>query len=39
VLIDGPTFRRLVRARDLLQSSDDDAVTVREVAARVGLSP
>jgi AraC-like DNA-binding protein len=39
VLIDGPTFRRLVRARDLLQSSDHDAVTVREVAARVGLSP
>ena len=39
MLIDGPTFRRLVRGRDLLQSSDDDAITVREVAARVGLSP
>jgi AraC-like DNA-binding protein len=39
VLVDGPTFRRLVRARDLLRSSDDDAIAVREVAARVGLSP
>jgi AraC-like DNA-binding protein len=39
VLVDGPTFRRLVRARDLLASSACDGPSVRQVAARVGLSP
>jgi AraC-like DNA-binding protein len=36
VLVDPPTFRRLVRARDLLE---DDTLSVRDVAARVRLSP
>ncbi len=36
MLIDPPTFRRLVRARELLA---DDTLSVREVAARVRLSP
>jgi AraC-like DNA-binding protein len=36
VLVDPPTFRRLVRARDLLA---DDLLSVREIAARVQLSP
>jgi AraC-like DNA-binding protein len=36
VLIDPTTFRRLVRARDLLA---DDTLSVRDVAARVRLSP
>lgn len=36
MLIDPPTFRRLVRARDLLAV---DELSVREVAASVRLSP
>jgi AraC-like DNA-binding protein len=36
VLVDPPTFRRLVRARDLLA---DDTLSVRDIAARVRLSP
>ena len=39
MLVDGPTFRRLVRARDLLASPAHDELSVRQVAARVGLSP
>jgi len=39
VLVDGPTFRRLVRGRTLLVSAEHDALSVRQVAARVGLSP
>jgi AraC-like DNA-binding protein len=39
VLIDGPTFRRLVRGRELLESPAHDELTVRDVAARVALSP
>jgi AraC-like DNA-binding protein len=38
VLVDPVTFRRLVRARALLASEAHDALTVREVAARVALS-
>jgi AraC-like DNA-binding protein len=38
VLVDPVTFRRLVRARTLLASEAHDALTVREVAARVVLS-
>lgn len=34
--VDAVTFRRLVRARELLA---DDTLTVREIAARVRLSP
>lgn len=37
VIVDPPTFRRLVRARDLLAA--DDTATVRDIAARVNLSP
>lgn len=37
MFIDPVTFRRLVRARDLLAA--DEATTVREVASRVTLSP
>ena len=39
VLVDRPTFRRLVRARELLASAAHDRLTVRQVAAAVGLSP
>ena len=39
VLIDGPTFRRLVRGRELLESPAHDELTVRDVAVRVALSP
>jgi AraC-like DNA-binding protein len=39
VVIDGPTFRRLVRGRELLESPAYDELTVRDVAARVALSP
>lgn len=35
MLVDPPTFRRLVRARDLLA---DDTLSVRDIAARVHLS-
>lgn len=38
MLIDGPTFRRLVRGRELLESPAHE-LTVRDVAARVALSP
>jgi AraC-like DNA-binding protein len=37
MLVDAVTFRRLVRARDLLAA--DEETTVREVARRVALSP
>jgi AraC-like DNA-binding protein len=33
------TFRRLVRARELLESEAHDALTVRAIARQVGLSP
>ena len=36
MLVDPPTFRRLVRARELLA---DDTLSVRDIAARVRLSP
>lgn len=36
MLIDPPTFRRLVRARELLA---DDTLSVRDVATHVRLSP
>ncbi len=36
MLVDPPTFRRLVRARDLLA---DDSLSVRDIAERVRLSP
>jgi AraC-like DNA-binding protein len=39
VLVDAVTFRRLVRARELLAADEHDALTVRDVAARVSLSP
>ena len=39
MVIDGPTFRRLVRGRELLESPAHDELTVRDVAARVALSP
>jgi AraC-like DNA-binding protein len=39
VLIDPRTFRRLVRARDLLAGDTHDAFTVRAIAEHVGLSP
>ena len=39
MLIDPVTFRRLVRARELLASEEHDALGIREVAARVTLSP
>jgi AraC-like DNA-binding protein len=39
VVIDGPTFRRLVRGRELLEAPAHDELTVRDVAARVALSP
>ena len=36
----GPaTFRRLVRARELLESEAQDGLTVRGIARQVGLSP
>lgn len=37
MLIDARTFRRLIRARDLL--ADDDVTTVRAIAEDLGLSP
>jgi AraC-like DNA-binding protein len=36
VIVDPPTFRRLVRARELLA---DDTLSVRDIATRVRLSP
>jgi AraC-like DNA-binding protein len=39
VLIDPRTFRRLVRARDLLVDDTHDAFTVRTIAEQLGLSP
>jgi AraC-like DNA-binding protein len=39
VQIGQATFRRLVRARELLESEAHDSSTVRAVARRVGLSP
>lgn len=39
MIVDGPTFRRLVHARALLVSAAHDGLSVRQVAARVGLSP
>jgi AraC-like DNA-binding protein len=39
MLIDGPTFRRLIRGRELLVSPAHDELTVRDVAACVALSP
>lgn len=36
MLVDPPTFRRLVRARELLA---DDTLTIRDIAGRVRLSP
>jgi AraC-like DNA-binding protein len=39
VVIDTPTFRRLVRGRELLESPAHGELTVRDVAARVALSP
>jgi len=39
VLIAPPTFRRLVRARELLVSEAHDALTVRAIAAQLRLSP
>lgn len=40
MLIDPATFRRLVRARDLLAAIDgDQSPTVRAIATTVGLSP
>jgi AraC-like DNA-binding protein len=39
VLIAPSTFRRLVRARELLVSDAQDALTVRAIAKQLGLSP
>jgi AraC-like DNA-binding protein len=39
VLIDAATFRRVVRARELLGGEAHDELGVREIAARVTLSP
>jgi AraC-like DNA-binding protein len=39
VLIAPPTFRRLVRAHELLVSDAHDAVTVRTIAKQLKLSP
>jgi AraC-like DNA-binding protein len=39
VLIDPVTFRRTVRARDLLACEVHDELSLRDVAARVGVSP
>ena len=39
MVIDPGTFRRLVRARAMLEAEAEDALTIREVAARVGMSP
>jgi AraC-like DNA-binding protein len=39
VLIDPVTFRKLVRARAMLEAEAEDALTVRDVAERVGMSP
>jgi AraC-like DNA-binding protein len=39
VLVDAATFRRVVRARELLRSEAHDELGVGEIAARVTLSP
>ena len=39
MLIGPCTFRRLVRARELLASDAHDVLTIRAIAERVGLSP
>ena len=39
MLIDPGAFRRLVRARAMLEAEAEDALTIRDVAARVGMSP
>jgi len=39
VLIDPGTFRRLVRAREMLESEEQDELTIRGVAEQVGMSP
>jgi AraC-like DNA-binding protein len=39
MFVDAATFRRLVRARELLESPEHEAAAVRDIAARVGLSP
>lgn len=39
MLIDAVTFRRRVRARELLASADLDDVSVRDIATRVSITP
>jgi AraC-like DNA-binding protein len=39
MLVDGFTFRRLVRARELLATGAHDVRSVREIAISVGISP